>query len=161
MRVEHRSKRADHESPESILSRVRQIGPIVLDPATRKENPVGAEYIRTVDCDPDGLATRWREFKGLVYVNPPYGRAYNRVWAEKIASEGKAGAEIVALVAARTGSQWFDQMWSANRICFVRGRIRFVGSEAGAPFDSALCYWGHRVSRFETAMDGLGKLIRP
>jgi phage N-6-adenine-methyltransferase len=161
MRVEHRSKRSDHETPESILSRVRQIGPIVLDPATRKENPTGAEYIRTPHCDPDGLVTRWREFKGLVFVNPPYGRPHNRVWAEKIASEGKAGAEIVALVAARTGSRWFEQMWTANRICFVLGRIRFVGSEAGAPFDSALCYWGPRVSRFEKAMEGLGKLIRP
>ncbi len=160
-RVEHRSTNASHETPPDILTRVRRIGPIVLDPATTKGNPTGAEYIRTAECDPDGLETAWWEFKGLTYVNPPYGRSYNRKWAEKIATEGKAGAQIVTLVAARTGSLWWRHMWEAARICFVYGRLKFVGSENSAPFDSALCYWGRRPHRFDRAMKDLGKLITP
>jgi len=158
MRVEHRSQRSDHETPESILARVRAIAPIGLDPASRVGNPTKAKVFLTPEKS--GLERPWTH-SGLVYVNPPYGRAYNRVWARKMAIEGKAGAEIVALVAARTGSKWFDEMWTADRICFVQGRIRFVGSDAGAPFDSAICYWGERAKRFDEAFRGLGKLIRP
>ena len=160
-RVEHQSSFAGHQSPAEVMIRVRQYAPIVLDPATTKDNPTGAQYIRTVDCDPDGLATAWHEFRGLTYVNPPYGRSYNRVWAHKIASEGMLGDEIIALVAARTGSRWWRFMWEATRICFIDHRLKFVGMPSGAPFDSALCYWGSRPRAFRRCMKDLGRVITP
>ena len=161
-RVEHRSQQSGWQTPEPILYRVRQLGDIVLDPATTKENPTRAQYIRTPMCDPDGLETRWSEFGGLVFVNPPYGRGHNPVWGRKIGFEGHMhGTELIALVAVRPGSKWWRSMWTAQRICFVDHRIKFVGAPSGAPFDSALCYWGTQTREFREAMKDLGRVIRP
>ena len=156
-RVEHRSHSADWGTPEDIANRVRLIDAIGLDPATSQDNPMGAKTFFTTATD--GWKQSWAGY-GLVYVNPPYGRVYNRRWAYKIATEGKE-SEIVALVAARTGSRWFSWMWEADRMCFVTGRLTFVGAEHGAPFDSALCYWGDRAKSFDRAMKDLGTLITP
>lgn len=158
-RVEHRSKYTKHETPESVLSRVRQIDDIYLDPASTKDNPTRAKVWLYPEKH-DGLRYSWVH-AGLVFVNPPYSREDNRVWPKKIAAEGAEGAEIVALVAARTGSLWWAHMWTAARICFVRGRLRFKKQRSGAPFDSAICYWGPRPDSFERAMQGLGKLVVP
>ena len=159
-RVEHRSQAADWQTPEDILERVRKIAPIGLDPASCKSNPTKAK-VHLYPPKHDGLKAEWSH-AGLVYINPPYGRAYNRKWGAKIAFEGVVKqAEIVALVAVRPGSKWWQGMWTADRICFVDHRVRFVGADNGAPFDTALCYWGERAKRFERAMAGLGKLITP
>lgn len=160
--VYHRSASSSSTSsdewctPESVLERVRQVGDIMLDPCTSKENPVGAESIFTIDDD--GLAATW-EFGGLVFVNPPYSQA--KLWAAKIAEEAIA-CEIVSLVAARPDTAWFRELcWdSADAVCFWRGRITFVGAPNPAPFPSCLTYHGPRVRRFERAFADAGKVIR-
>lgn len=158
MRVEHSSKHSEWQTPEYVLERVRKLGPIGLDPASCKGNPTKAKVFLTPETD--GLSRPWTH-SGLVFVNPPYGRAHNRPWARKIAHEGAEGAEIVALVASRTGSQWFEHMWTAQAICFLTGRLQFVGADNGAPFDSALCYWGDNQDVFAQAMKDLGTIIYP
>lgn len=158
MRVEHLSSRADWQTPAHVLDRVRKLDRIGLDPASSKGNPTRARVHLTPERD--GLTRSWTH-SGLVFVNPPYGRAHNRPWARKIRHEAEQGAEIVALVAARTGSQWFTHMWTAQAICFVAGRLQFVGAENSAPFDSALCYWGERADAFVAAMKDLGTIIQP
>lgn len=67
----------------------------------------------------DGLLKPWR---GLVWMNPPYGAA-TPCWMEKLVAHG-AG---VALVYARTDTYWFhDAARSAHAVCFIKGRVRFV-----------------------------------
>ena len=49
------------QTPDDLLAVVEGFGSylgtkgISLDPATVKENPTRAHYIRTPECDPDGL----------------------------------------------------------------------------------------------------------
>ena len=165
MRVEHRSTKTDHLTPDSILELVRSVAPIVLDPCTTKDNPTGAQYIRTPDCSPDGLETAWHEFNGLVFVNPPYGRRKGqrcKEWVEKAINEYYQGAEIIMLLPARTDTQWFQRLFQCSiPILWIRGRLRFKGQANGAPFPSALIYMGGRPGQFawHALQSGLGEII--
>jgi len=148
------SARDDWQTPALVLDLVRQVGDIYLDPATSKANPTGAEFIRTAECDPDGLESSWTGItRGLTFVNPPY----RPVWYRKIHREAERGAEIVALIMAKPGSAYFqDIAASSSAICFWRGRMLFDGVDglpapAPAAFESALLYFGTRRWRFNRA----------
>lgn len=141
------SKRDDWRTPECVLELVRKLGPIALDPCTWPGNPTGATEFFT--ADEDGLGRSWETVPpGLVFVNPPYGRAIVR-WINKCAAEAGEGAEIVALVPARPDTRWWKMVtYTASAVCFWRGRMVFQGAEHAAPFPSAIIYWGRNVERF-------------
>lgn len=152
------SDEMDWQTPDEVLELVRLVDAIGLDPCTTRENPTAAwQWI----CPPDdGLETPWLD-KGLVYVNPPYGRKLPR-WVGKCAAEAGDGAEIIALIPARTDtSYWHRWVTRANAICFWAGRLRFKGAPASAPFPSALVYWGDRPLRFMCAFGDHGWVVRP
>ena len=70
----------------------------------------------------DGLT---REWVGRVWLNPPYGRQTGK-WLRRLASHGDG----LALVFARTDTAWFQEAsHTATAICFIAGRIRFVGAD--------------------------------
>jgi site-specific DNA-methyltransferase (adenine-specific) len=103
----------------------------------------------------------WRSAcDGLVYVNPPYSQA--RAWLAKCATESAEGIEIIALVPARTDTRaWHESIWRyADAVCFWRGRLRFVGATASAPFPSAVVYYGHRAERFRAVFGQAGRVVR-
>lgn len=144
------------QTPAEVLDLVRLVGPIVLDPCTTADNPTDACVFNTPDCC--GLSTSWAcvSSPGLVYVNPPYGRALVG-WCAKIHSEAQAGREIIALTPARTDTRWWHaHMSKADAHCFWRGRMTFVGAPAGAPFPSVLSYFGERAKRFKTVFGPQG-----
>lgn len=67
----------------------------------------------------EGLRRPWF---GLVWLNPPYGSGAGP-WLERMAQHG----EGVALVYARTETEWFQQaVHQAAALCFVDGRLRFI-----------------------------------
>jgi site-specific DNA-methyltransferase (adenine-specific) len=149
------------QTPPDLLERVRRIGPIGHDPCSSDANPVGACCWTAPPGD--GLATNWRSTCGateLTYVNPPYSQA--AAWAAKVAEEAALGCEIVTLCAARPDTRWFARLvWdTAQAVCFIKGRLRFVGAPAPAPFPSAVTYHGPRPWRFEEAFADAGKVIR-
>jgi len=149
------SREMGWQTPDSILSLVRAVSPIGLDPATTRENPAGAA---TWFYPPafDGLIQAWAGH-GLAYVNPPYGRALPR-WIEKCKTESLSpGARIIALVPSRTDTRWWHEgALSARSVCFVRGRIKFVGAPSAAPFPSAFLYWGDGHERFREVFSTIG-----
>lgn len=178
------SKRMDWQTPESFLELVRKVGPIALDPCTTQENPTDATVwiypghsslvppgALLADPAADGLSSSWlemvsdTEFGGLVYVNPPYGRELPK-WIDKCVAEASYGAEIVALVPARTDTKWGQlALTSADEVLFRKGRIRFVDAATGvagdaAAFPSMVLYWGKRASAFREVFDDYGVLIR-
>lgn len=154
----------DWNTPDDFLDLVRQVGPIGLDPATDANNPTAAARICTGGAEANGLTEYWATHPGaehgLIYVNPPYGRALGE-WAKKIAYEGSCAAEIIALVPARTDTRWFAEMTTAEAVCFWRGRLKFKGAKDAAPFPSAVFYWGSRPERFVEVFGPKGWIVRP
>ena len=143
----------DWQTPECVLERVRRIDRIGLDPASCPGNPTGARVHLTPKQD--GLSCTWKN-SGLVWVNPPY----KPPWYRTILSEANGGAEIVALLMAKPGAGYFQDLAGvASAICFWRGRLTFVGAPATAAFDSALLYFGHRPATFRLAFRGAGWLV--
>ena len=162
-RVLFSSKDQTHRTPKVILDLVRKLGPIGLDPCANVEHQFAERnycgtppgYLRVVGGD--GLQDSWRGF-GLVYANPEYGRALGP-WTKKAAYEFSSklpylfpdmeNDELVLLVPARNDTRWFQEnVLRCDAICFWKGRLRFVGSEASAPFPSCLAYWGPRREKF-------------
>jgi hypothetical protein len=174
------SEREDWQTPDIILERVRQIGPIALDPCTSIDNPteaarwcvspedfagaisglgVAPSYLHEIGMYSDGLAQDWGALAegGLVFWNPPYGRDI-LAWIHKARRAGDAGIESVGLLPARTDTKWFHAA-DPRRGCFLRGRLKFKGATAGAPFPSLLLYYGERSTLFQEAFSDLGVFI--
>lgn len=152
------SKDPTWQTPDCVLDRVRRIGPIGLDPCTVEENPTNAHAIFTPYDD--GLVHAWftHDTSHVVYVNPPYGRGIGP-WVNKCSEAYLDGETVVALLPARPDTRWFP--WDANALCFWRGRLKFRGAPAPAPFPSVLAFWGDRPARdrFEAAFQDAGKVV--
>jgi hypothetical protein len=83
----------------------------------------------------DGLAQLWT---GVCWMNPPYGQAIG-LWMKKAYESAQAGATVVALIPARTGSKWWqDYVTKASEVRYRPGRIRFDGAKHNAPFYNAV-----------------------
>ncbi|MBU2806170.1 adenine methyltransferase, partial [Acidithiobacillus ferridurans] len=97
----------------------------------------------------NGLAQEWG---GLVWCNPPYGRAIPD-WIAKSAAAAAGGAQVLVLIPARTGARWWHEAIAAGATpLFLRGRLKFwrngVEGDA-APFDSAILCFGLRQDQFD------------
>lgn len=140
--VHHSSVKRDWQTPDDVLDVVRRVGHIALDPCTVASNPTGAEVFAHWPAH-DGLAEPWRDhvYRGVCYVNPPYGREC-AAWVYKAIAEAERGTPIVMLVAARPDSRWGQALLkSADALCWWRGRIRFRGAPNAAPFPSLFASW--------------------
>lgn len=163
------SQKNDWCTPDVVLELVREVGDIGLDPATGPGNVVGAKSFFTPQDN--GLSQPWVGH-GLVFVNPPYGRQLGE-WTAHARMQAKCGAEIIALLPARTDTRWWqNDVLTAERICFWQGRLRFRGAPAPAPFPSALVYWqGNkhvdykdaqlRGAKFDRVFQPRGWVVRP
>ena len=120
------------------------------------QDALEADWIDRLDINPS--VTR-----NLIYVNPPYGRAENKAWARKIAEQATFmpnNLAMIALVPANTETNWFHEYWrEADAICFVRGRLKFLGAQHVADFASALVYFGGETGWFRTCFGNLGVCI--
>ena len=151
------SKRDSWNTPKVVLDFVSMLGPIGLDPCSNADSIVraGAAFIG------GGLTTPWHvePGDGLIYVNPPYGRGIGK-WIDLCDQYGDA-YEIIALLPARTDAKWFIKVWSADDLCFWRGRLRFLGAPSSAPFPSVVAYWGPRKYQFAAIFEEVGHVVIP
>jgi len=152
------SARRDWNTPLNVLELVRAIDTIGLDPCGNATSLVQPTVEYRIDRGQDGLALPWTD-PGLVFCNPPYGRGIG-AWTKR-ASElwVKQGVESILLVPARTDAKWWQDTIRHAVICFWRGRLRFVGAPAPAPFPSALLYHGHRPHRFRELFAPVGWIV--
>lgn len=140
MAVHYGSDRTDYLTPPEIIQRVQAVfgGEIDLDPCGNRglpmDNVPAAKYYTETE---DGLAQPW---SGKVFCNPPYGGAVSS-WVDKAITESQEGHAdpIILLLAARTDTRWFYKLRDFA-CCFIRQRLRFVGSVNTAPFPSVL-FW--------------------
>lgn len=122
-----------------------------LDVAASRENHKCGFYFTMED---DALAQDWARFSPsgfefldppTCFMNPPYSRC--REFIAKAALEAERGATVVCLVPSRTDTRWWHEHvwdrqshlpWPGVEIRFVKGRLRFGGAPAGAPFPSVV-----------------------
>lgn len=153
------SDRPDWQTPQNVIDVVLQVfgGAIDLDPAAEPTPPHNVPATTHFTPADDGLYLPWG---GRVYCNPPYGREIGR-WATKARVEYETGqtsrlpAEIILLLPARVDTAWWRELRNFP-VCFVRGRLKFVGAEWPAPFPSALMYLGPNVGAFTRHAEQLG-----
>lgn len=103
-----------------------------LDPCATSENAKCENFYTIED---DGLTQKWGGQR--VFCNPPYGREIGK-WVKKCYEESKNCEVVVMLIPARTDTAYFhDYIYGkAKEIRFIRGRLHFNESAAGAPFPS-------------------------
>lgn len=150
------SDRQDWRTPACVLEAIAWLGPIALDPCGAPGSLVQAEIELRQDDGDDGLGpTPWRTIvdgcsSRLVYVNPPYHRDELPRWIARCVHEARQDStlSIVLLVPARTETRWFQLARDQAHACaFWRGRLRFVGARAGAPFPSCLFFFNLEVDQ--------------
>ncbi len=126
------SARIRWETPAGVFRALRREFPLALDVCA---TPLNRKCRRYFTRKRDGLRQRW---SGVCWMNPPYGRTIGR-WVRKALDESARGATIVSLLPARTDTAWWHEcVMRAREIRLLRGRLRFVGAPAPAPFPSAV-----------------------
>lgn len=137
-RVLHCNQTDEWETPQHLFDFINNdYRPFTLDPCATKENAKCDDYFTKLD---DGLSLPWY---GSVFVNPPYSEVSD--WLAKAVHECKKGNvdNIVLLIGARTDTNyWYNYIWTGPvwDITFIRGRLKFGGSNNPAPFPSCLVY---------------------
>lgn len=109
-------------SPPEVLDPIRAFAPIYFDPFSNEFSLVGAEV--SIKPPDDSLLIDW-PLEGLIFCNPPYGRAL-AACAAKIAEQARRGCEIVTLVPARVGTKWWQEQLGPSVWCAWTGRITFL-----------------------------------
>lgn len=163
------SVKQDWNTPESVLKLVREYagGQIAFDPCSGPGSIVGAK-LEWKPPEHDALIEPWWPHTGsggtqnTTFVNPPYGRTLND-WSAKIRLVGRTvcWANMIVLVPARTDTRWFQPFFAeADAICFVKGRLKFLGAENSAPFPSAIILLGGNVALFRKVFKKLGCIVQ-
>jgi len=120
------------ETPQALFDELDQEFDFTLDPCCSHET---AKCDKHYTPEEDGLAQDWSGER--VFMNPPYGREIGK-WMRKAYEESLRGAVVVCLIPSRTDTAWWHDYAMKGEVRFLRGRVRFGGSKAGAPFPSAV-----------------------
>jgi len=152
------SERNEWWTPEPYIEAARSVlGGIDLDPAScaqANETVRAARYFSVAD---DGLKQEW---KGRVWLNPPYGGRAG-AFVTKLAGSAAAGdvTAAVCLVSSHsTDTAWFRPLWDAL-LCFTYGRIHFNGPGDAATHGSVLAYFGPDRQAFADAFGEFGAVM--
>ena len=97
------------------------------------------EYNHKCECyfneEQDGLKQEW---KGMCYMNPPYGRRIGK-WVQKAYESAiGGGTTVVCLLPSRTDTKWWHDYCMKGEIRFLKGRLKFNDGKNPAPFPSAI-----------------------
>ena len=129
--VMYSSKTCEWETPQAFFDTLNAEFHFTLDACATPEN---AKCDRYFTREQDGLSQDWTG--ETVFCNPPYGREMSK-WIQKCAEHGLSGGVAVMLIPARTDTKAFHQyIYGKAEIRFIKGRLRFGGSNNSAPFPS-------------------------
>ena len=126
-------------TPQDFFDRLNAIFRFQTDVCALHENAKAPEFYTP---QMDGLAQSW---KGVCWMNPPYGREIGR-WVEKAYTSAKTnGATVVCLLPARVDTRWWHDFCAKGEVFFVRGRLKFGSAENSAPFPCAVVVFRPRI----------------
>jgi len=129
------SNSEDWRTPPALFQRLDRMFRFDIDVAASDENHLCPRYFTKAD---NGLAQPWG---GANWMNPPYGRAIAK-WCAKADEEARKGNLTVGLVPARVDTAWWWKSCAHWHVVFLRGRLKFSNAKSGAPFPSALVFFG-------------------
>lgn len=159
------SAKHDWRTPEWLVKKVSAFfgGTIDLDPCAPMRSEDWFASTNFNGQIGDGLSEGWTRSEVVTarnaYVNPPYGRSLSK-WSKKIVDESKSDLEIIALTPSRTDTKWFRLMAEhCACVCLVASRIVFLGAAHGAPFPSAIWYFGSRHEEFRREFSDIGLVV--
>lgn len=119
-------------TPQSFFDKLNAVFKFTVDVCASKDNAKCDEYF---DEKVNGLSMDW---KGVCWMNPPYGRSIG-AWIEKAYRSAKDnGATVVCLVPARVDTRWWHDYCAKGEIHFVKGRLKFGDAKDSAPFPNAV-----------------------
>jgi len=156
MAIHYSSETPEHYTPPEIIDAVKAVmGQIDLDPCSNSHEHPAVPAAKHFTREDDGLSREWH---GRVYMNPPYGREIE-AWVRKLCAEHEARrvTEAIALVPSRTDTQWWIELRDYP-VCFIEGRLTFIGNDAPAPFPSAVFYLGNHIDHFFYGFADLGDI---
>jgi phage N-6-adenine-methyltransferase len=152
-------------TPQDYIEAARFVlGEIDLDPAT---HPIAQDWIKAKTFfteQDDGLTKDWR---GRVWLNPPYSRDKIKAFINKTVEEIEAARVTAAIVLthAYTDTEWFHKISPVMQaLCFTNGRIAFTdpGGEPCAPTQGQVfLYYGADVETFGTVFRSFGAIMCP
>jgi phage N-6-adenine-methyltransferase len=142
----------DWYMPDEYLEAARQVlGRIELDPASSDAAQAKVRAERYYTREIDGLQQEWR---GSVWLNPPYERALIDEFVHQMVEKVDARRVLSAIMLTHnyTDTAWFHAAAHAcSALCFTRGRIRFYdadGEVASPTQGQAFFYFGADAAKF-------------
>lgn len=126
------SKSNEWSTPIDFFDKLNEEFHFTLDPCCTKEN---AKCDKFYTIKENGLEQDWQN--EIVFVNPPYGKD-QKLWIKKSYEESqKENTTVVMLIPARTDTIAFHEyIYGKAEIRFIKGRLKFGGSNNSAPFPS-------------------------
>lgn len=128
-------------TPRALFNELHREFRFALDACADPENAKCRHYFSRDNA----LNLDWR---GNVFLNPPYGRGVIRPWLKKaFESSSHEGTIVVSLIPAHTNSPWWhDFALRAHEIRFILHKLRFDADDSeeksGVPFwGSAIIVW--------------------
>lgn len=136
-------KSDDWATPKDLYERLDSEFSFDIDAAANEQNHKCDMWFGLGGYAEDALALHWP--RRTYWLNPPYSRC--REFMAKAAHECMNGSTVVCLVPSRTDTRWWhEHVWDrvnhkpydGIEVRFVKGRLKFEGATAGAPFPSAI-----------------------
>jgi phage N-6-adenine-methyltransferase len=134
----------------------RTLGGFDLDPASCEQANATIQAARYFTEADDGLKQEW---KGRIWLNPPYGRLAGGFVA-RLAGQYAAGnvsAAVVLVASSATSTSWFRPLWD-GALCFTDHRINFNGVK-GNTTGSIFAYLGPDRGAFQAEFAQFGTVV--
>lgn len=160
--MKHTGDEESYTPSAYIESAVEVMGKIDLDPASNEmaQLTVNADHFYTAESD--GLTKEWR---GKVWMNPPYTARVINVFISKLVSHYAAGevTEAIVLTNNNTDTSWFHEAANnAAAVCFTSGRINFLkrdGAKSSPTNGQSFIYFGKNIDLFKTVFSKHGLVM--
>jgi len=131
------SKTGEWETPQDLFDSLNEEFNFTLDPCATDENHKCEKYYTAKE---NGLRQSWKNEN--IFMNPPYGREI-KDWIRKAYTEALSPNTLcVCLLPSRTDTKWFHRYCVRGTIWFLKGRLKFGGSDNSAPFPSMIVIFG-------------------
>lgn len=150
-------------TPPIYIEAARSLmGGIDLDPASSDFANEAVDAARYFIAEDNGLEHEWR---GRVWLNPPYRAGAAGEFCAKLLAEygaGRVTEAVVLLNAHITETKWFAPLWD-HLLCFTNHRINFIspaGSGNGSTHGSVFVYLGLQEKRFAELFSEFGYIVK-